>query len=193
MVWPVIRNDLAYVAQYWNQTGFDLWEEVQGSSFFTVAAQHRSLVEGSILAKSLGISSADYDAIAPQVLCFLQTFYSVQDGYVKANTNVNINRLGKDANAILGSIHTFDPALGCDAATFQPCSDRALATHKVVVDSFRSLYGINSGIARGEAVAVGRYSEDVYFGGNPYVLLPSSPARISSISNQYYDMIRPCR
>lgn len=41
IVWPVIRNDLNYVAQYWNQTGFDLWEEVNGSSFFTTASQHR--------------------------------------------------------------------------------------------------------------------------------------------------------
>lgn len=41
IVWPIIKNDLAYTAQYWNQTGFDLWEEVQGSSFFTTAAQHR--------------------------------------------------------------------------------------------------------------------------------------------------------
>jgi len=41
MMWPVIRNDLSYVAQYWNETGFDLWEEVRGSSFFTTAAQHR--------------------------------------------------------------------------------------------------------------------------------------------------------
>lgn len=41
IVWPVIRNDLNYVAQYWNQTGFDLWEEVNGSSFFTVASQHQ--------------------------------------------------------------------------------------------------------------------------------------------------------
>ena len=41
VVWPVIKNDLAYAAQYWNQTGFDLWEEVQGSSFFTIVATHR--------------------------------------------------------------------------------------------------------------------------------------------------------
>lgn len=25
VVWPIVRNDLNYVAQYWNQTGFDLW------------------------------------------------------------------------------------------------------------------------------------------------------------------------
>ena len=67
LVWPVIRNDLAYVAQYWNQTGFDLWEEVQGSSFFTVAAQHRALVDGSNLAKSLG-TSCSYCRLPPPCL-----------------------------------------------------------------------------------------------------------------------------
>lgn len=25
IVWPIVRNDLYYVAQYWNQTGYDLW------------------------------------------------------------------------------------------------------------------------------------------------------------------------
>lgn len=168
-VWPIIRNDLAYVAQYWNQTGFDLWEEVQGSSFFTVAAQHRALVEGSALATTLGTTLPAADAVAPQVLCFLQTFWSSSGGYALANINVNNGRTAKDANVILGSIHSFDPALGCDAATFQPCSDRALSSHKVIVDSFRSIYTINSGIAAGSAVAVGRYPEDTYYNGNPYV------------------------
>ena len=54
--------------------------------------------------------------------------------------------------------------------TFSSCSDRALANHKVVTDSFRSIYTINSGIAEGTAVAVGRYPEDTYQGGNPWYL-----------------------
>ncbi|KAI1381523.1 carbohydrate-binding module family 20 protein [Hypoxylon crocopeplum] len=170
VVWPIIRNDLNYVAQYWNQTGFDLWEEVSGSSFFTVAAQHRSLVEGSALAKSLGQTCTACDAVAPQVLCFLQTFWSSSGGYALANINVNNGRSAKDANVILGSIHSFDPALGCDAATFQPCSDRALSSHKVIVDSFRDIYTINSGLSAGSAVAVGRYPEDTYYNGNPWYL-----------------------
>ncbi|KAI0381488.1 carbohydrate-binding module family 20 protein [Hypomontagnella monticulosa] len=170
LVWPIIRNDLTYVAQYWNQTGFDLWEEVSGSSFFTTAAQHRALVEGSALAKTLGSSCAACDNMAPQVLCFLQTFWSPSSGYILANTNVNNGRSAKDANVILGSIHTFDPALGCDAATFQPCSDRALASHKAVVDSFRDIYTINSGIPAGSPIAVGRYPEDTYYNGNPWYL-----------------------
>ena len=50
------------------------------------------------------------------------------------------------------------------------CSDRALANHKVVTDSFRSIYTINSGIAEGSAVSIGRYPEDTYQGGNPWYL-----------------------
>ncbi|KAG4029361.1 hypothetical protein MFRU_016g01150 [Monilinia fructicola] len=170
IVWPIIRNDLSYVTQYWNQTGFDLWEEVQGSSFFTIAAQHRALVEGSALAAQIGQSCTYCDSQAPQVLCFLQSFWSSSSGYIISNINQNNGRTGKDANSILSSIQTFDPTAACDATTFQPCSDRALANHKVVTDSFRSIYSINSGIAQGVAVAVGRYSEDTYYGGNPWYL-----------------------
>jgi glucoamylase len=50
------------------------------------------------------------------------------------------------------------------------CSDRALANHKAVTDAFRSIYAINSGIAQGVAVAVGRYAEDTYYNGNPWYL-----------------------
>jgi glucoamylase len=103
-----------------NQTGFDLWEEVSGSSFFTIASQHRALVEGSALAKLLGKSCSYCDSQAPQVLCFLQTFWGPSQGFVLANINQNNGRSGKDANTILGSIHLFDPAAGCDATTFQP-------------------------------------------------------------------------
>ncbi|KAK7711543.1 glycoside hydrolase 15 protein [Botryosphaeria dothidea] len=183
VVWPVIRNDLSYVTQYWNQTGFDLWEEVQGSSFFTVAVSHRALVEGSTLASELGESCSYCDSQAPQVLCFLQSFWTSNGNYVVSNINTNNGRTGKDANSILGSIHTFDPAAGCDDSTFQPCSARALANHKAVTDSFRSIYTINSGIAQGQAVAVGRYAEDSYYNGNPWYLATLAAAE------QLYDAL----
>ena len=92
-------------------------------------------------------------------------------------------RNGRDANSILASIHNFDPTVGCDANTFQPCSDKALSNHKSVVDSFRSIYSINRGIAQGRAVAIGRYSEDVYYNGNPWYLTTLSAAE------QLYDSI----
>ncbi|KAL2160084.1 hypothetical protein VTH06DRAFT_1739 [Thermothelomyces fergusii] len=183
VVWPVIKNDLAYAAQYWNETGFDLWEEVPGSSFFTIASTHRALVEGAALASQLNTECSACIIVAPQVLCFQQSFWNPSGGYVVSNINGGYDRSGKDLNSILASIHTFDPAVGCDAVTFQPCSDKALSNHKAYVDSFRGVYAINSGIAQGKAVAVGRYSEDVYYNGNPWYLANFAAAE------QLYDAI----
>ncbi|EME79485.1 glycoside hydrolase family 15 carbohydrate-binding module family 20 protein [Pseudocercospora fijiensis CIRAD86] len=166
IIWPVVQNDLSYVSQYWNQTGFDLWEEVNSSSFFTTAAQYRALIEGSALAAQIGKQCQGCDSQAPQVLCFLQSFWT--GSYVLSNTGGG--RSGKDANPVLASIHLFDSSTGCNSNTFQPCSDKALANHKQVTDSFRSIYSINSGIAAGKGVAVGRYQEDSYQGGNPWYL-----------------------
>jgi glucoamylase len=148
-------------------------------SFFTVASQHRSLVEGSAFAARVGASCSWCDSQAPQILCYMQTFWT--GSYINANTGGG--RSGKDANTVLASIHTFDPEATCDDVTFQPCSPRALANHKVYTDSFRSVYSINSGIAQGVAVAVGRYPEDSYYNGNPWFLSNLAAAE------QLYDAI----
>ncbi|KAF8590894.1 carbohydrate-binding module family 20 protein [Ramaria rubella] len=169
-LWPVIQNDLDYVQNNWNQTTFDLWEELDSSSFFTSAVQHRALREGSALATAIGQSGTvtGFDTQAEKVLCFLQSYWNPSGSYITANTAGG--RVGIDANTILASIHTYDVDAGCDATTFQPCSDRALANHLVYVDSFRGIYNINSGFGPGVAAATGRYPEDVYQGGNPWYL-----------------------
>lgn len=64
-----------------------------------------------------------------------QNYWSSSNGYIISNLNANNGRSGLDSNSILTSIHTFDPNAGCESATFQPCSDKALANHKAVVDS----------------------------------------------------------
>lgn len=163
-IWPIIANDLSYVGQYWNQTGFDLWEETLGSSFFTVQNQHRSLVEGAQLAQTLGVSCTGCSQ-APEVLCFLQSFWN--GDYIVSNINVNNGRTGLDGNSILGSIAIFDIDAECESLTFQPCHSQSLANFKVLIDAFRANYTINSDIPLGQGVAVGRYTEDIYQGGNP--------------------------
>jgi len=168
-LWPMINLDLQYTAQYWNMTGFDLWEEVNSSSFFTTAVQHRALREGIALANRLGNTTnvANWTTQAGNVLCFLQSYW--RTNFILSNTGGG--RSGLDANSILASIHSFSSNAGCDDKTFQPRSPKALAGHKAVVDSFRgSLYPINSGVAANAAVAVGRYKEDVYYNGNPWYL-----------------------
>ena len=49
----LIKTDLEYVANHWNQASFDLWEETYGAHFFTLVVQRRALIEGSALAKVL--------------------------------------------------------------------------------------------------------------------------------------------
>lgn len=182
-IWPVLQLDLDYTMNYWNSSTFDLWEEVSSSSFFTTAVQHRALRTGAVLASQLGQTSlaSSYSTQADNVLCFLQSYWNPNGGYITANTGGG--RSGKDANTALASIHTFDPAAGCDATTFQPCSDKALSSLKVYVDSFRSIYGINSGIASDAPVATGRYPEDVYFNGNPWYLTTAA------VAEQLYDAL----
>ena len=53
---------------------------------------------------------------------------------------------------------------------YQPCNSQILATHKVVVDTFRELYPVNGNASAPDAVLVGRYPEDTYYGGNPWPL-----------------------
>lgn len=160
------------MGQYWNQTGFDLWEEVQGSSFFTTLNQYRSLVEGTKLARDLGVTcSSCY--IAPSILCLVQNFWNGQ--YIDANINVDEKRSGIDSNSILASISVFDIDAYCDSPTFQPCNSKSLANFKVLVDSFRT-YPINDGIPADKGIAIGRYSEDIYFSGNPWYLAITAAA-----------------
>ncbi|KAJ3560544.1 hypothetical protein NPX13_g9266 [Xylaria arbuscula] len=176
VVWPVIQNDLSYVGQYWNSTGFDLWEEVQGSSFFATQNQFRALAEGSALAESIGVQCTGCDQ-APQVACFLNEAYWNGEYFI-ANINSNTGRNGRDANTVIGAISVFDVNASCDDASIQPCNSRGLSNFKAFVDAFRNstLYPINEGISQAEGIALGRYTEDVYFDGNPWYLITASAA-----------------
>ncbi|KAL3494141.1 Six-hairpin glycosidase-like protein [Aspergillus germanicus] len=180
LVWPVVRNDLSYVTQYWNHSGgFDIWEEIQGRSFFTLAVSHRALVEGSIFAGSLGRSCYQCVPQAAQIRCLMQSFWTGR--FIRSN--LDNSRSGKDAATLLAVTHTFNPHAECDDVTFQPCSSRALANHRRIMDIFRDEYDINADRGRDEAVAVGRYPEDVYFGGNPWFLCTLAAAE------QLYDAL----
>jgi hypothetical protein len=53
-----------------------------------------------------------------------------------------------------------------------------LATHKVLVDSFRKIYPINKSTPNGSAVAIGRYPEDTYYQGNPWYLCTLAAAEL---------------
>ena len=160
-----------------NSTGFDLWEEVSGSSFFATQNQYRALVEGATLSKAIGVPCKACSQ-APNVLCFLQSYWNGK--FLTANVISGNFRGGIDANTILGPIASFDANAPCDSPTLQPCHPRVLANFKVFVDTFRNstLYPINEGISSNKGIAVGRYPEDTYFDGNPWYLIVLGSAEL---------------
>jgi glucoamylase len=117
---------------------------------------------------------------APDILCFLQNnFWNESGNYILANINANqVNRSQIGVDPLLGAMHAFDINATCDAASLQPCNSRILATHKVVVDSFRNLYEINQNATAPSAVAVGRYPEDTYYTGNPWYITTLACAEV---------------
>jgi len=113
----VEESSILMLIFYRNNTGYDLWEEVSGSSFFTVAAQHRALVEGSALAALSG-SHALIAIPKPSSALLPASFWGSSQGYILA-TSMKTWKDWQDAH-FLGAIHQFAPAAGCDATTFQP-------------------------------------------------------------------------
>jgi glucoamylase len=75
-------------------------------------------------------------------------------------------RSGKGTTPLIISVLNFDPSLGCDSATFQPCSDRALSNLKVVGDAFKAIFPISASLSPDQPSALfGFFLEEKLLGG----------------------------
>jgi len=77
-------------------------------------------------------------------------------------------RSGKGTTPLIISVLNFDPSLGCDPETFQPCSDRALSNLKVVGDAFKAIFPISESLPPDQPSALfGFFLEEKLLGGYP--------------------------
>lgn len=83
-------------------------------------------------------------------------------------------RSGYGAAPMTVSILNFDPTLGCDPKTFQPCSDRALSNLKVVGDKFTEIYPVNQKLPSDQFPYVGFFLEDQLYGGQVREFYPQA-------------------
>jgi glucoamylase len=101
--------------------------------------------------------------------CFtIQSFWNDEEGFMTETTITNVTtggRSGIGSAPLIASIMNFDPTLGCDPVTFQPCSDRALSSLKVVGDAFKQLFPINQQPPSDQFPYFGFYLEDQLYGG----------------------------
>lgn len=195
----VIKADLEYVSHYWNQSGFDLWEEVEGLHFFTLTVSARSLREGSQLARAFGdLGAADwYTLQAGYIENLLPKFWNQQKGHLVET--LWSKRSGLDCGLLLGSLHASPSEYTPDEAVYPPWSDEILVSLLALTRDQRDRFPINSSPSSTsdddtdadaddeqafEGTGLGRYPEDKYNGytttihGNPWFLCTSSAAEI---------------
>ncbi|KAF8473009.1 Six-hairpin glycosidase-like protein [Russula ochroleuca] len=172
VLWPVINLDLQWISSHWNQSSWDLWwPPVWGGSYWTASLQYRALRGGARLGRAIGRDNnvAEYDAHAAMVLDYMQTFWNEKEEFMTETTvtDVKKGRSGYGSAPLTVSVYNFDPSLGCDDATFQPCSPRALSSLKVVGDRFKAFFPISQNFTDKQPPYYGFFTEDEFIGGHP--------------------------
>ena len=97
-----------------------------------------------------------------------QTFWNAEVGFMSETTitNITLGRSGYGSAPLTVSVYNFDPTLGCDDATFQPCSPRALSSLKVVGDRFRDFFPLSQNFTDEQPPYFGFFTEDEFIGGH---------------------------
>ena len=172
----IIKADLEYVSHNWQNTSFDVWEEVKGHHFYTRMVQRKALLQGANLADRLGDRSAAewYRTQAYLLQNQIKNHWNPQKEILVATLDrdggLDYKTSGLDVTSILAILH------GKTEDGFLPATDgRVLATAFSLQESFRKIYPINQR-ENVPGVAIGRYPEDRYDGtpplngGHPWVL-----------------------
>lgn len=177
----IVKSDLEFTARNWNAASFDLWEEIKGLNFYTLALQRKSLLIGAELAKQLNDPGATHYYLeqAQHILNRMNRFYAAQLGYVTAIQNQvdgwGHKKSNLDVAVVLATIQGF-----LDLQYLQTNTQNILQTAQKLENIFQNLYPINQ---NKNVPVIGRYSEDVYdgfgfSGGNPWFISTHAHAEL---------------
>ncbi len=176
----VVRTDLEFVARIWRQPCFDLWEELRGRHLYTQAVQYSALRSGAKFFSSLGESefAVRLDQEATEAELEIEKYWDSKRGYIGASINrevrphdPNYKDENLDTSVILAALHSHETRPQILSFT----SDRLLATAHALERAFTDEYTINHGKA---TIAIGRFTDDVYFGGNPWYMTTAAFAEL---------------
>jgi glucoamylase len=167
----VVRTDLEYVIKTWRLPCFDLWEELRGLHFYTQSVQFSSLKNGSLyFSKIREIKLSERLALESEsVRAQLEKYWDPGKKYILASLEheerpgmPNYKDENLDTSVILAALHS-RPSTGMLSFT----SDKLVATAGALETAFSKEYKINHGQP---VPAIGRFTDDIYFGGNPWYL-----------------------
>ncbi|RYZ83759.1 MAG: hypothetical protein EOP06_19340 [Proteobacteria bacterium] len=174
----VIKADLEYIGHHWRFKCIDLWEEIWGQHFFTRAVQLAALREGTAFARELGDAGAAgfYEKEANNIEAELAKHWSAQRDYYLATVDSNAGPDHQkptelDTAVLLGALSA-EQTTGPLALT----DGKILSTAVKIENAFAVLYSVNKDKKLG--TAIGRYTEDYYYGGNPWPLATAAFAEL---------------
>lgn len=181
--YSLIKVDLEFISRNWMFPSFEIWEEALGHSFYTRLVHRRALVEGAKLARLRGDPGAaqHYEFQASIIASEMEKFWDSSKGYLVDMLGTIQAPYGKgsglDTSVILGVLE----AEGSDGF-YGSTNEKVLATAEKLRKAFEPVYRINSVKVNefGEPmeVAMGRYTEDFYEGGNPWFLITAAFAEL---------------
>ncbi|KAN0139654.1 glycoside hydrolase family 15 protein [Lactarius tabidus] len=173
VLWPAINLDLQWVCLHWNESSYDIWlPPVWAGNYWTSYMQYRALKHGAYVGRKIGRGedSSDFESRASLILDYLQTFWNEEQGWMADTTVTDVatgGRSGIGATPLAMSVLNFDPTLGCDSATFQPCSERALAGLEFYTRIYRDHFPLNRRIPKDQPILLGDFPEDQVLDGGP--------------------------
>lgn len=189
----IIKPDLQYICQYWNESGFDLWEEVDSIHFFTSMVQLKALQMGIRWSKYFQDEDGTFTTKLINSFDVLKQHIENEFGFVSFGFDHVVEsprlldsgeRLGLDIATILAVIYahenddkeqqTGEPV--ANSMPFNVFNPHVLNSISGLIIDMRQRYPINKNRF---GVALGRYPEDVYNGigtseGNPWFISTST-------------------
>ena len=166
-----VKYDLDWLALNWQQSGCDLWEEIQSEDFFWGRYTMRASLEiGAQFAEKMGDKDAAsrYRGVKADIEKTLMGHF---DG-----TFVFESQNRKKDSAVIEAFNVGD----LNDGMFNVLGKEVLGTVITLNDLFCNAYEINQkdGAAGIPGILYGRYENDNYDGGNPWVLLSASLATL---------------
>ncbi len=174
----IIKTDLDFVAEHWQDNNFDLWEEVYGHHFFTEMVQRKALIEGAQFARELrdDQKAQYYETQAKLITEDLNQFIDNSHKTIQATRPPHPGPQKTqelDSSVILATLlgNTHDNV-------FAPTNDYIKNTALALKEQFKA-YPINDN--HSDAILFGRYIDDIYDGygngeGNPWFILTATMA-----------------
>jgi len=167
----IITNDLNYIRHNYMKPCFDLWEEIPGYHFFTLMVMKKCLEEGMKIT-DISNNMNLYDIIL-EINIMLQKFY-INDTIISSFKINWTPQRDYDASIIMAFIYTnTEPNI------------YLVKTINNIMNTFKNLYQINRNT---QYPLIGRYKNDIYYGGNPWVLTSINMCRMLHIIDKMDSM-----